>query len=644
MDYRQSLRIILRIFRYGFRHKPMLAAMAASTVFGGALTGYLVIILDYVIRLLSTFQTGASSASPSVFGEQVLTFLSWTTVGDDPALRVRSLSYVLFLLTPIAGTMAFAAWYSGQWIANRAVLDLKDDFLAHLVDLDLRFHDEMAKGDLITRVTADMGAVQSLQQALFGKLLQRPIEVVATLVFLFVLNWQLAAAIFLILLPAFGVVSRLFKRTRRRSLKARASLAQTLVALEQIISGIRVIKALGSAEVERQRYGEANKRFFEDNMRVVKSRAHADAVSDGAGFLLLGVALFSGSFLFSSRVIEPSHLITFLAAIGRMVSLLRTTQRAWGEVEENLPAAYRVFAILERRSCIRDPDNPQPCAPPRQAIRFDSVSFRYADDAEPVLRDVDLDIPVGMTVALVGESGSGKSTILDLIPRFHDVTSGRITIDDIDIRCFSRQNLTALMAIVQQESFLFNDTIYSNILYGRPDASPEEVVEAARRAHVHDAIMSLEGGQGYDTVVGNRGERLSGGQRQRVAIARALLRNAPILLLDEPTSALDAESESHVQQALDALMQGRTTVVAAHRLATIQHADLIYVLDRRDRRVLEKGTHQSLMALRGEYSRLVSMQQLESEIARDLPLPSVPWGPDGTPAHTLHPPTSLTTA
>ena len=231
-----------------------------------------------------------------------------------------------------------------------------------------------------------------------------------------------------------------------------------------------------------------------------------------------------------------------------------------------------------------------------------------------MLRGVDLSIPAGQTVALVGESGAGKTTILDLIPRFHDVTGGRIAIDGTDVRALQLTSLAGLFAIVGQDSFLFDDTILANIRYGRPEATVAEVEQAARRAHVHEAILQLEGGQGYATAVGDRGGRLSGGQRQRIAIARALLRDAPILLLDEPTSALDADSERHVQLALTELMKGRTVIVVAHRLATVQHADLIYVLGGKDHarrgQVLEQGTHASLVAADGDYARLVRLQQL----------------------------------
>jgi ABC-type multidrug transport system fused ATPase/permease subunit len=345
-------------------------------------------------------------------------------------------------------------------------------------------------------------------------------------------------------------------------------------------------------------------------MRLARSRAQTDATTNAAIFAALALTLFATSAAVVRGWITLEVLILFLGALGRLTNLLRTGTRSYGEIQEAMPAAERVFAVLDRPSLIADKPDARDCPVPRERIRLENVAFHYATDAEDVLRGITMDIPVGKTVGLVGESGVGKSTILDLIPRFRDATGGRITIDGIDIRDLKHASLVKRFAIVQQDSFLFNDTVYNNIRYGRPDASREEIEQAAKRAHIHDAILGLEGGKGYDTVVGDRGERLSGGQRQRVAIARALLRDAPVLLLDEPTSALDADSERHVQAALAELMRGRTSIVVAHRLATIQHADLIYVLGRTAGNVVESGNHRDLVAKDGEYARLVRMQQL----------------------------------
>ena len=579
--------LLARLFRYGLRYRGRLVLMLLATAAVGASTGYLFKALKDVLALLQEADGG---------GQTGIDGLRWLAVQ-------------LALLAPWVAGAAYLAWTQGQWLANRCMLDLRGEFLSHLVRLELGFHNGLTRGDLISRMTNDLAWVQGLFQSVFGKVLQRPAATVGISVWLFWINWRMAAAIFLILVPVGFVLSRLLRRTRKRSRRARASLGENVSVLEQITAGIRVIKAMGSAEAESARYARANEELFAANMRVARARAQTDAVTNGAIYLLTGIALVACAWLVGRSEITVPDLIAFLAALGSMTSNLRSGNRSWGEIQECLPAAERVLEVLDRPSQIVDKPDALPCPPPRQAIRLEGVHFAYGEGAD-VLPGVDLTIPIGTTVALVGESGGGKSTVMNLIPRFYDVTGGKVTIDGVDVRDLRHADLVHHFAIVQQDSFLFNDTVAANIRYGRPGATEAEIEQAARRAHVHEAILALEGGAGYQTVVGDRGERLSGGQRQRVAIARALLRDAPVLLLDEPTSALDSESESHIQAALRELMRGRTSIMIAHRLATIQHADVIYVLGK-GAGVIEAGSHHELIAKDGTYARLVRMQELK---------------------------------
>ncbi|HEX3133450.1 MAG TPA: ABC transporter ATP-binding protein, partial [Planctomycetota bacterium] len=492
--------------------------------------------------------------------------------------------------------------------------------LGHLVRLDLAFHHSLTRGEMLSRLTNDLGAVLRMQKLLYGKLIQRPLESIGIIGFVMWHDWRLGMALVVILAPMVLILILLIRCICQRSVKARATMVANFGVLEQITAGIKVVKAMGSAEREHLRYAAHNHKLFDDNMRLARARSVSEAVTAGAVFAISGLGMIGGSWLFARQWLEPGALFLGIGALARLIIAVREVVRTWGDVQQNLPSVGRVYALLDRPSAIVDRADAKPCTTPHTAIRVENVAFRYQPDSEDVLRGVTLDIPVGKTTALVGPSGAGKTTLLDLLPRFHDMTGGRITIDGTDLRDLQLDTLARHFAIVQQDSFLFNNTLYANIAYGRPEATKEQVEDAARRAHVHDAILALEGGQGYATVVGDRGGRLSGGQRQRVAIARALLRDAPILLMDEPTSALDAESERHVQAALTELMKGRTVVVIAHRLATVQHADRIYVMagartrddhdDPRRGTVVESGTHQELITRNGDYAELVRLQRL----------------------------------
>jgi subfamily B ATP-binding cassette protein MsbA len=594
------LAVLRRVAADGSRYRWQVLALLVATAAVAALSAVqLQLFQDLFDRLQAvrgTGERGGGAELAPVLADLQRTAL-WMLAGAVPMALVT-----------------YLAWNTGQGLANRCTRDLRGRFVAHLVRLDLAFHGDQRRGELLTRMTADLDRLYGIQSLLFGRLLQRPAQALGCAVWLFWSSWQLGAAVLLVLLPVGVVIARILRTTRRRSQRAQESLATALTAFEQITAGIRVIKTMGSTEREVERYAALNHELFCSRRRMARARGRSEAVTQGAVWAIGGIVFLLAVWLVGSGMLSPAQLLTSLTALGLLVSSLREAQSGWASVVENLPSAERVYEVLDTAPRLVDRAGALAAPAPQRTIRFEQVSFRYRDDADCVLEALDLVIPVGQVTALVGESGGGKSTVLDLLPRLREVSAGRVTWDGVDVRDLQADSLIRHCAIVSQEPFLFDDTIRANLAYGRPEATEAELVAAARRAHVHDDILGLEGGRGYDTVVGDRGGRLSGGQRQRLAIARALLRDAPILLLDEPTSALDAGSERHVQQALDELMRGRTTLVIAHRLATVQHAHTIVVLGSpgagAPSRVLETGSHGELVARGGRYAELVRLQRL----------------------------------
>lgn len=523
------------------------------------------------------------------------------TEGASYTLIILGIYLVLMTLLKVGAT------YLGGFflvpIRTGVVRDLRNQLNAKILALPLGFFSEERKGDVLARITGDVGEVENSVMSSLDLLLKNPILIFVYLGSMLVISWQLTLFVFLVLPIAGFVMGRVGKSLKRTSLEAQNQWGQLISQVEETLGGLRIVKAFTAEEFVDKRFRDSNEEYRQTVIGVNRRQLLAHPVSELLGTATIAIVLWYGGSLILNRdsSIDASTFIYYLVIFYSLINPLKDLSKGAYAIRRGMGSMERVDRILQAESTITDPAEPKPVVF-NEAIRLEKVSFRYAE--EWVLRDVDLTIRKGQTVALVGHSGSGKSTLVDLIPRFYDVVEGRITIDGTDIREVAVADLRRLMGNVNQEPILFNASVFENIAFGVEGATLEKVRQAAEVAHADEFINEMP--TGYDTNIGDRGGKLSGGQRQRLSIARAVYKNPPILILDEATSALDTKSERLVQSALDHLMEGRTTIVIAHRLSTIIHADVICVVD--GGRIVEQGTHDELLALGGHYAKLHAIQ------------------------------------
>ena len=511
----------------------------------------------------------------------------------------------VILISVVKGGATYMSNVILNYVGQRSTANLQRDLFARLVRGDLAYVSQQHSGAYISIFMTDAIRLRDSINFSFVALVRHTLTIVALTVFMFTINWQLALIYTIIVIPL-GVhfIGRLGRVTRTASQQGLEETSEFSTLIAETLSGLRVVKAYGQENDQIDRAGLTIDRVLEFTMRALRARAAASPAIEALGGIAVGAIIFVGGYQSMQGNLTAGEFMGFITALLAVYQPLRSVATVQTWLQEGVSAGNRVFAILDARDEIVDADEMADLKVSDGAIRFDNVAFQYANRDTEALKNVSLEVKPEQTVALVGASGSGKSTLLNLTLRFFDVSQGRIEIDGQDIRDVTLNSLRRATALVTQDPFLFDDTIANNIAYGSPSADKAAIEQAAMQAAAHDFISELP--EGYDTRVGESGLRLSGGQKQRIAIARAMLKNAPILLLDEATSALDTASEQKVQSALNELMKGRTSLVIAHRLSTVMHADCIHVMQEGE--VVESGTHSELLAQKGVYADLYQKQ------------------------------------
>ncbi|HOL00338.1 MAG TPA: ABC transporter ATP-binding protein [Paludibacteraceae bacterium] len=514
------------------------------------------------------------------------------------------LGLFLIVITFLKTGTAYLASYYMVPIRTGVVRDLRNQLYRKILNLPIGFFTEERKGDIISRMTNDVNEVEASIISSLEMLFKNPIMILIYLIVMFAMSWKLTLFV-LLLLPFSGwLIGKIGKSLKQRSTLGQQQTGELLSQIEETLSGLRVIKAFNAEKSFQNKFAQLNEKIRRTFNRINRRYNLAHPLSELVGTIVIAIVLWFGGVLIleNHSSINAAEFIYYLIIFYSIITPAKDLSKAGYSIQKGLASLERIDRILTTPNTIKEPASPMPMKPFSDKIEFRNISFRYK--TEWVLRDINITIPKGKTIALVGQSGSGKSTLLDLLPRYYDPQKGEILIDGVNIKSLRTSDIRAQIGNVNQEAILFNDTFFNNIAFGSENVTMEQVIEAAKIANAHDFIMATE--KGYETTIGDRGSKLSGGQRQRVSIARAILKNPPILILDEATSSLDTESERMVQEAIEKLMQNRTTLVVAHRLSTIKRADEICVIY--EGRIVERGKHEELLALNGYYKRLYDMQ------------------------------------
>ncbi len=530
------------------------------------------------------------------------------TYGQTNALIIVAVALAFFSL--LRNVFAYLGQHFQSYMRAHILRDIRNNLYKKILRLPLSYFSNERKGDIMSRMTTDVAEIEVSIVSSLEMVFRDPIMILIYLSYLMSMSFQLTLFV-LLMLPVSGLlIGRIGRSLRKTSFKSQSKLGSMIAIIEETLSGLRVIKAFNAEKHTNDRFQELNRDFTNISIRINRKRALASPISEFLGTVVILIIMVYGATLILSRNIdmEPAELITFIATFYLILEPAKRLSTSYSNIMKGMASADRVDFILNAEIKIHEKENPVSKKEFGSTIEYRNVGFRYDTHLPFVLQDINLKIQKGKTIALVGQSGSGKSTMVDLLPRFYDIEQGEILVDGVNIKDLKIKDLRNLIGIVNQEAILFNDTFFNNIVFGRENATLAQVEAAAEVAHAHEFISSTN--LKYDHIIGDRGGRLSGGQRQRVSIARAVLSNPPILILDEATSALDTESERLVQDALTNLMKNRTTIVIAHRLSTVIHADEICVLN--EGRIVERGKHDELLQMNGYYKKLHDLQMFAS--------------------------------
>jgi subfamily B ATP-binding cassette protein MsbA len=616
------MRDALRIFRRFLPpYKKLIGLNILFNILGALFGAFSIVSMIPILKILlkrSAETYSYQEASFSLFPLNIPTdalknnlyyYVTDLAATQGPQKTLMLVGGILIVMTLLKTGFTFFASYTMVIIRNNVVRDIRNKMYRKIVALHLGFFSDEKKGDIIARSTGDVAEVEfSVMQSL-DMFIKNPIIIVIMVTSMVIISWQLTLFIF-ILLPIAGTIIGYIGRTlKRSSMKAQNKMGEILSTIDETISGLRIVKGFNGEAYMKEKQGQQNDDYRKIANSIMTRHASASPTSELLGTLVFVILMWYGGKLIlgNDESIDFEEFIAYLGFFFMIINPAKAFSTAFYSIQKGLAAMSRIDMILKADVAIKDKPNAIENIQLKENILYKNVSFRYAD--EYVLKNIDLAVQKGKTVALVGQSGSGKSTMVDLLPRFYDIEEGEICIDENNVKDIKLHDLRSVMGIVNQDPILFNDTIFNNIAFGKDNATEQDVVAAAKIANAHEFIMQTP--EGYQTNIGDRGSKLSGGQRQRISIARAILKNPPILILDEATSALDTESERLVQDALTKLMANRTSIVIAHRLSTIVHADNIVVL--REGEIVEQGKHDELMKKRGEYYKFHQLQNYKEE-------------------------------